>query len=464
MRIVMRFFVAMMLLSVVTARADESLGRILMEGFKTLEEVRSAAESQSTTHPYYHSTGKEHIVFSGAITNSTPQGMVIFSDDGCRVTVDGKTVHDLYDKPQALEKTNQSFHVLPIILPPVDFTNIPPHNIKVEYSNLYYGTRRVDIDGCTLFQFDMSVTFTNDDLNSGYDDWTEFQSGGDRQIWLSVPQGGTNSLTVLISPADILPKITFDTDNPNIATVSPTSTTSTSQLLKVTGAASGEDITNTLVNVKYDSIKIASFHADVLPKRSGLPVKIYYVTEAAMTNSPPPSLLAAFAVSDALARVYNKQANVYFDVAQPVNQTVAYDINTNTNLDIVDVPIGGGFDPGPEEMAIFTACGSVDTFRKVIYIFGVNRLNVPTGGETLGIGRTYQRWACLGLSDWFDLDLDSAERNQIIAHEVGHTLNLDDIITPTDRLMYNLPGAKGRRLIREEWRKANMTAKDILVP
>ena len=104
-------------------------------------------------------------------------GIAIFSDDGCEVKVNNQTVHNRYNKGQALPNLSASCHVLPCLLTPGR-----PVEISVNYSNIYFITDGAmpDIDGCSLFVFltetpvDMDV---DSDNNNGYGNPDRSQAG-----------------------------------------------------------------------------------------------------------------------------------------------------------------------------------------------------------------------------------------------------------------------------------------------
>ena len=127
-------------------------------GKADLAAVKVMAEKQSKkgTGLGHRSTKIENKTFTGKFTmpkvpswRSSKQlyGMAIFSDDGCKVSVDGGRIHDKAGAGQTLEKLDQSFHELPILLAPEKEVSI-----TVEYTNINYTGKR-DIDGCTLFLF-----------------------------------------------------------------------------------------------------------------------------------------------------------------------------------------------------------------------------------------------------------------------------------------------------------------------
>lgn len=93
---------------------------------------------------------------SGKTPSPFLYGLAILSDDGCKVTINGKEVLSRFGKGQALPNLKQSFHILPILL-----SSGTPANIKVEYSNIFYidnNLNQPDIDGATLFVYSLPET------------------------------------------------------------------------------------------------------------------------------------------------------------------------------------------------------------------------------------------------------------------------------------------------------------------
>ena len=85
------------------------------------------------------------MIFAGTYTPAKATKLAIFSDDGCRVTLNGQVVHDQYAQGQQLEDLGQSFHDIDVTL-----KKGTEYFITVEYTNTVY-TGSTDVDGATLF-------------------------------------------------------------------------------------------------------------------------------------------------------------------------------------------------------------------------------------------------------------------------------------------------------------------------
>jgi hypothetical protein len=136
--------------------ADRPITDIICDmGSFTIEQVRDEAAYQAQyDQPKVRSTQLQTIRFSGTFTpTDSDKALVIFSDDGCRVTIDGVVVFDRFNKGQHLPNLEQSFHLLPTFLRKGETVTI-----VVEYSNILY-TGEGDMDGVTLFLFDQGSDF-----------------------------------------------------------------------------------------------------------------------------------------------------------------------------------------------------------------------------------------------------------------------------------------------------------------
>jgi hypothetical protein len=124
-------------------------------GNSTIEQVRDEAAHQAQyDQPKVRSTIVQTIRFSGTFTpTDSDKAIVIFSDDGCRVTINGIVVFDNFRKGQHLPNLERSFHLLPTFLRKGETVTI-----VVEYSNILY-TGEGDMDGVTLFLFDQDSDF-----------------------------------------------------------------------------------------------------------------------------------------------------------------------------------------------------------------------------------------------------------------------------------------------------------------
>ncbi len=161
-------------------------------------------------------------VFSGSYTAPPPPegktgmwGLAVFSDDGCTV-VQGKLPTTVELPPgmlppgprllekagsgQTLEKIDQSFHELPILLNPGETVDL-----TVKYSNtLYYKNPddSADIDGVTMFVFFMPIDIVPDE--SMYDD--PLNAGIAPPLFLSVATDIT-PLNVSNVRGDLIPSV-----------------------------------------------------------------------------------------------------------------------------------------------------------------------------------------------------------------------------------------------------------------
>jgi hypothetical protein len=124
-----------------------------MENATLADVINEASLQANFSLPRYRSTNVETVTFQGSFTTGESGKMlVIFSDDGCRVTIDGEVVHDRLNAFQHLPNlgtgARSSFHPLPFF-----FEKNRSYTIQVDYQNKHY-TGNADIDGCTLFLFD----------------------------------------------------------------------------------------------------------------------------------------------------------------------------------------------------------------------------------------------------------------------------------------------------------------------
>ena len=94
------------------------------------------------------------------------------------------------------------------------------------------------------------TTPTNMNVCQGFDDESlHFPVYGQTIPALSVPQFGTNLFTVPINPSAVVTQITFQIVQTNLASVTPTTPVSATQLVSVVAHATGSTITNTQFKV-----------------------------------------------------------------------------------------------------------------------------------------------------------------------------------------------------------------------
>jgi hypothetical protein len=283
----------------------------------------------------------------------------------------------------------------------------------------------------------------------GFDDWTGFAANypteHDLRIWLSVPATSSNSVNTIITTTNILPHITFDTVDPGIATVSPSTASGESTILDVTGGASTE-ITNTLVNVKFKGVVMAQFWADVLPPATAVTVALHQIARESPSGTVTPTNVPdAVSLGLYLDSVFGKQANVYADVLLVNEVTVNYDLNTNGVLDISQSLLLS------DEVAAITNAAHVAGAMNVYYVSGF-----PTNCGFVGLSTKYPNWT-------FIQDTHDNSHLNITAHELGHQFRIGydvgkDVTGLPDRLMWAyMEATNSYRLIKSEWRRIYRT-------
>jgi hypothetical protein len=313
--------------------------------------------------------------------------------------------------------------------------------------------------GFTLAQ----TTPMNAEVCAGFDSETPLLTRGALPA-LSVPQGGTNTLTVVINPASVVGQILFQTTNSTTATASPSSASSATQLVSVAGLATGNSITtNQLVVLGYGAqntftTTCSQVNIDILPQRTNVTVALWAVTATGEPGTAPTNVPSNTALQSYLASLYGTQANVSFTVLPVQNITVAYDTNDNSALD----------------WNLFAFAGEVQIIYNFAHLSGTNVLNVyyvhAMTNETAGIqqasGFTYfaQRVT-------FIQDAHPSSNVNLTAHELGHSLaSLPDtggigIIEgavpgfPDQLMWYNEQTNDPCRLIQREWEAVNSAAK-----
>ncbi len=305
----------------------------------------------------------------------------------------------------------------------------------------------------------VTVTITNENLCAGFDDWTGTHVEKDGRVWVSVPQGGSNTVTVNISPANMAANIIFVSADASIAIVWPTNLTGATQTLTINGMSSIPDITNTMIHVQLgNTATLTSFHVDVLPVRSNVTVALYYVTATGNTNTVPTNVATSAELETKLNTVFGSQANVFFTVWPAVSTNVNYDLNGNSKLNIA----GKGCEADTEEYAAIAEELTTTANLRVFYVRGMgNDSGVEAGGWTPAL-------AGIPLNRTFIQDEHNGSPAYIAVHEVGHSLgHLKDLTNAAqgkiDRLMWgNAQTNDPCRLIRDEWRKLNKRAEVVL--
>jgi hypothetical protein len=294
--------------------------------------------------------------------------------------------------------------------------------------------------GSTIAQ----MTFTNlVGLCAGFDDETP-KFVNFTYPALSVPQNGTNTVTVNVNPTNIYSQVIFDTFS-GLVTVSPSQASSASQLITVSGSTVTSDVMRVLgygAQNSYTNVGAVA-NVDVLKMKTNLTVAIYGVT-ASTSNFPPSNVPSTANLVSYLDGLFGEQANVFMTVLPLTNIVVNYDLNRNGAL---DVGTNGTF--GTEQEAITSAAYTSGAIN-VYYV------NAIAGGQINGISYGSP------LNVIFIQDSHAQTNVNLTAHEIGHQFGpqMKDVGINTwgldDRLMwgYGIP-SNPCRLVRYEWLTVN---------
>jgi hypothetical protein len=291
----------------------------------------------------------------------------------------------------------------------------------------------------------------------GFDDESpQFPVYGQTIPALSVPQSGTNTVTVTINPGTVTSQIFFQMSNTVSASCSPSAPASSTQLVSVAGLATG----NTIVSNEFDVLGYGAQNTfttvcsrvaiDILPKATNVTVAIWAITATGEPSTTPMNAPTQASLSNYLNQVYGKQANVFMNVLPLVSKTVSYDLNTNG---VLDVATNFNNQISAEQAAITSAAfrsGAINVY----YVHAISATNY-------GLALSYPP-----LSNTFiqDFHYDESAEN-ITAHELGHQLGITydvDVSGGPPGLPDRLMGASTAdpcRLIRKEWETVNKAAR-----
>lgn len=349
-------------------------------------------------------------------------------------------------------------------VPRTTFGNIIPDVDAVPLNQIQFGFGDfAPPDG--PWGFTIAKTTPTNDVCSGFDDETPTFTPSAIPA-LSVPQGGTNSLTVMINPTNVIGQILFRMTNTVSASVSPSSAASAAQLVSVVGLSTGSAIaTNQLRVLGYGAQNTftticSRVDVDILPKQTNMTVAVYKVTAATTTNTPPINVPTQAELKSYLDGLFGKQANVFFNVLPIVTTNVNYDFNGNGVVDLLNIGIS------PEVTAITNAL-SIGASTNVINIYYVNAIaisNVLTGVVTTdNAGATYRPQRIV-----FVQSFHIGSNVNVTAHEVCHAMGVvAHVGLPPGSEGTSGPGSNDRlmwwesllsnpcRLIREEWTRVN---------
>jgi hypothetical protein len=294
---------------------------------------------------------------------------------------------------------------------------------------------------------------TNSNVCQGYDDESlQFPVYGQTTPALSVPQSGSNTFTVPINPGSVTTQVIFQVANTNLASVTPPTASTASQLVSVVGLVITNAITSTTLNIEgvgaqnSATVLASQVAIDILPKATNVTVAIWAITATGEPSTSPTNAPTQASLSNYLNQVYGQQANVFMNVLPLVSTNVNYDLNTNG---VLDVATSFNNQISAEQAAITNVAFRSGAFN-IYYVSSMSNV----------LGIAYQP-----LSNAFIQDFHAGVSSvNITAHEIGHLFGLPDVggsgqlPGSPDRLM---GGAVGDpcRLIRFEWETVNRAAR-----
>ncbi len=275
--------------------------------------------------------------------------------------------------------------------------------------------------------------------------------------WLSVPQSGSNTLTVSISPTNVLNQILFDTGGSSLASVSPAQAAGITQVIQVVSSGTLSNVNPALYVRGYGAqnsytTTCTSVDIDILSKATNVTVAIYAVTAQGEPSTAPTNAPTQASLSNYLNQVYGQQVNVYMNVLPLASVVVNYDLNGNGAL---DYPTNGF---SSEQIAIISAVSKAGAVN-VYYVHALTNalVNPPSEGITYGV------YTNKTATYTFIQDFHYSSTVNVTAHEIGHALGLEhpqdygeSPSLTADRLMRN-PDVGGNpcRLILHEWTTVN---------
>ena len=258
----------------------------------------------------------------------------------------------------------------------------------------------------------------------GFDDHTD-ASGP----WKSVEVGKTDKVQAEITPAGKFANVAFTSSDTAKVTESPTTATSNSQEITLTGVTKGEsEIKGACGGAELGKMKVKAY------TKNTKTVAVRLVNETGWTSTD----VADADIKAALQKVY-AQAVVEFTLTRLPAKTVAFDINGDGKID-VDSWMSA-------EMAkVRDAC------KDDSYDFNIFLVDNPSDGST-GFMQLNQRYGFIHAGN-------SKNPSQTIAHEMGHGQGLSHESSDSVNVMHptaeaNVGEFKKWRLRKDQWDKVN---------
>lgn len=270
----------------------------------------------------------------------------------------------------------------------------------------------------------LNLEFSRYDICEGFDDTTD-------PPWLVVPKGDTRKARVRITPSIASSEITFENDNRDIATVSPSTPSGSPSIITITGAAEGK----TTIVAKAGTTVVGRLNISVKEKKL-VKVALHYIKDNAGHSTPRQEGDDQDFI-DSLNDVWTHQANIEF-ILYAVDEPIVL-------MDLGDVVVDSMYTPqgGAEWNAVVAhATSGVD-----VNIFFVWKLGCddPSGIRCTG--------ALSGGDQNVLFDINTLSENDLGgAHEMGHVFGIEPSdypkVEPEGQLMDEV--ASGCKLLKSE--------------
>ena len=270
---------------------------------------------------------------------------------------------------------------------------------------------------------------------------------------LAVVEGRSNTVIAEITPATTTPiEVFFESANPSIATVSPTTTNSFTQLLTINGLTEGQTQVNTRIG--NSSAQICSPLIIPVYREEIIQVAFHLIADDANNdNIFGPGDFVTAQDSSAILGFVNEANDIWdqYGVKFNIEQTSGQDADLCQVND--DFMAAVDLTPNTEIVAIISQCSNV---AADVNIFFVKELNPPDAADTFPGGLVFIQDSHPGVTT-----------GKVLAHEIGHVLGIaGDYSAPphtADELMWHAPPI-GCEIIFNDGRTAHSKAFNLNNP